>query len=103
MTFIYRFDTTRTNTNDPISTALSAVKRILFDNVQLCVPLAGFDAIFDWYMRMLGRLFYFHIVKSTPCDQSFKRVGFLIFTLTFTSHLTCFKGFHIVALSLSLK
>ena len=37
---------------------------------------------------MLRRLFYLHIVKSTLCDQSCKRFGFLIFTLTFTSHFT---------------
>ena len=59
--------------------------------------------LFDWYLGMLGCFFYLHIVKSTTCDQSYKRLGFLIFTLSFTSCLMFFKVFHIVALSLSLK
>ena len=81
--------------------ALSDVKCLFFVSVKLCVPLAGFDAISDWYLSTLGRFFCLHIVKSTSCDQSCKILGLLIFTLMFTSHLTFYKGFYIVALSLS--
>ena len=52
---------------------------------------------------MLGRFFYLHIVKSTPCNQSYKRLGFFIFTQTFTSYFTFVMVFHIAALILSLK
>ena len=41
------------------------------------MPVAGFDAIFDWYLSMLGCFIYFHIVKSTQCNKSYKGLGFL--------------------------
>ena len=52
------------------------------------IPVAGFDAIFDWYVSTLGRFFNLHIVKPTTCHQSCKGMGFLFFILTFTSHFT---------------
>ena len=81
----------------------SDVKCIVFVIVYLCIPEAGFDAIFDWYLSMLGRFFYLHIIKSTPYNQSCKRLGFLIFIPTFMSHLYVLMCFHLVALIVSLK
>ena len=75
----------------------------IFVNVELCIPVAGFDTIFNWYLSKLARFFYLHIVESTPCNQSCKRLGFCITTPTFTSYFTFFIGFHIFALILSLK
>ena len=71
---IYRSDTTRTNTNDPISTALSAVKRLFFDNVRFCVLVAGFDAIFDWYAKALILLSHCHVDAMCSIIQ---KIGFL--------------------------
>ena len=76
---------------------------LIYDNVLLCIPGAGFDAIFHWYLSMLGRFFYLHIVKSSPCNQSCKRLGLIVFTPTFTPYFTFLIVFHIVALILSLK
>ena len=70
------------------STALSDVICLFFVIVYLCVPVAGYDAIWDWYLSMLERFIYLHIVKSTPCNKSCKGLGFLIFILTFKSHFT---------------
>ena len=47
--------------------------------VYLAIQVACFDAIFDCVTNMIGRLFYLHIVKSTPYNQAWKRRGFLIF------------------------
>ena len=87
-TVITRFDISHSCTKNPKSTAISDVKCLYFVIVYLCIPVAGFDAIFDWYLSMLERFFYLHIVKSTPYNQSCKRLGFLVFILTFTSHFT---------------
>ena len=75
----------------------------IFVNMKLCIPVAGFDAVFDWYLSMLGRFFYLQIVKSTPCNQTCKRLGFFIATPTFTPYFTFLIGFHILALILVLK
>ena len=41
------FDSPRTCTNDPNTTVLSDVKCVFFVIVYLCIPVAGFDAIFN--------------------------------------------------------
>ena len=45
-------------TNDPNPTALSDVKCIFFITGYLCMRVAGFGVIFDWYLSMSGRLFF---------------------------------------------
>ena len=84
-----------TCTNDTSSTG--DVECLFFVIVYLCFPVAGFNAIFDWYLSMLGCFIYLHIVKSMPCNLVCERCGFLIFNLTFTSHFTSCV-FHLVAL-----
>ena len=79
---IFTFDIFCPCTDDPNSTVLSVVKYLFFVIVYLYIPVAGFDAIFDWYLSMLGRIFNLHIVKSTPCNQSCKGLDFLFFILT---------------------
>ena len=56
-------------TYDSNSTALIDVKCLFFVSVYLDIPVAGFDAIFDWYCSMPGSCFYLHIVEQTPCNQ----------------------------------
>ena len=65
----------------------------------LYITEGGFDAIFDWYLSMLGRLFYLHIVKSTPCTNHAKN-GFLdLHTDVNVTFYVFYVGFfHIVAL-----
>ena len=60
---IYRLDKSRICTNEPNSTALSDGKCLFFVNVSPCIPVAGFDAIFDWHSSVLGRLFCLHFVE----------------------------------------
>ena len=80
-------------TSDPNPTALSDVYCVcLFTTiVSLAIQVACFDAIFDCITSMIGRLFNFHLVKSTPNNQTWKRRGFLIFILTLTSHFFTFS------------
>ena len=75
-------------TSDPNPTALSDVYRLFAIIMYLAIQVACFDTIFDCITNMIGRLFYLHIVKSTPNNQAWKRRGFLIFILTLTSHFT---------------
>ena len=66
------------------------------------MPSGGLEvsfSIFDWYLSILGCFFYLLIVESTPCNQSFKRLGFLIYDLR---HILRFHVFNLVALILSL-
>ena len=65
--------------NDLTFTALSDEKCLFFVFLHLCISVAGFDAIFDLSLGILGWFFNLHIVKATPC----KRLGFLILILTF--------------------
>ena len=73
-------------TSDPNPTALSDVYHLFTTIVYLATQVARFDAIFDCIANMIGRLFYLHIVKSTPNNQAWKKQGFLIFILGLTSH-----------------
>ena len=75
-------------TSDSNPTALSDVYHLFTSIVYLAIQVACFGAIFDYITNMIGRLFNFHIVKSTPNNQTWKRRGFLIFFLTLTSHFT---------------
>ena len=95
---IYRFDKSRTCTNDPNSTANSDIKCLFFVIVYPCIPVAGFDTIFDWCFSMLGRFFCLHIAQSTSCSQSCRRLGFLAFILTSTPHFYVLMCSHLVAL-----
>ena len=76
-------------TNDRNTKRRSAVTcNCLFSVVlYLGIPVAGFDAILDCITYIIG-LFLFAIVKSTPCNQACIRLGFVIFILKFTSHVT---------------
>ena len=65
--------------------------------------MAGFVSIFDWYLSMLGRFFYIHIVESSPCNQSYKQLGSFMFTPTSMSYFTFLTGVRIIALIISLK
>ena len=85
------FNLSRKFTSDPDPTDLSDVFRLSTTIVYLAIEVAYFDAIFDCITNMIGRLFYLHIVKSTPNKQACKRQGFLTFILTFTSHFTFSK------------
>ena len=85
---IYWFDILRTCRDDSKSVALSDVKCLSFVIVYLNIPVAGFDSIFDCYLGMLGCFLYLHMVKSTPINHSYNKLGFLFFILTFTSHFT---------------
>ena len=93
---IYRLSLSHICTNDRNSTALSGLKCLFFVILYLCLPVYGFDAII-----MLGS-FFLQIFKSTPCNQSCKRLGFSVFILTFTSIL-CFMCLHIVAVKTIVK
>ena len=73
-------------TSNPNPVALSDVYRLFTTIVYFAIQAACFDAIFDCITNMIGRLFNLHIVK-TPNNQTWKRRGFLIFNLTFTSHV----------------
>ena len=85
---ISKFILSRIFTSDPNPTALSDVFRLFTTIVYLAIQVPCFDAIFDCITNMIGRLFYMHIVKSTPNNKACKGQGFLIFILTFTSHFT---------------
>ena len=71
--------------------------------MKLCIPVAGFDAIFDWYLSMLGRFYYLHIVESTPYNQSCKRLGFFIAKPTFTFYFTFLIGFSYLSVNSIVK
>ena len=71
-------------TNDPNTTALSDVNCLFSIIEDLGIQEATFNALFDCITSMIGRYFYLHIVKSMPCNQACKSLGFLIFILTFT-------------------
>ena len=64
-------------------TTQSYVKFLFFVVVYPGIQLANFDATFDCYLNMIGRLSY----TPSPAmqNQPYKRLGFLIFILTFTS------------------
>ena len=85
---ISRFILSRISTSDPYPTALTDVYHLFTTIVHLAIQVACFDAIFDCITNMIGLLFNFHIVKSTPNNQTWKRRGFLIFILTLTSYFT---------------
>ena len=76
---------------------------LFFVIVHPCIPRAGFEAIFDFHFSIIQCSLCLHIVESTSCNKSWKRLGFIIFVLTSTSHFYAFKCFHFVALILSLK
>ena len=57
-------------------TALSDVYRLFSTSVYLSSHSSSvFDAIFEYITNMIGRLFYLHIVKSTPNNQAWKIRG----------------------------
>ena len=85
---VSRFILSRIFTSDPNPTALSDVYLLFTTIVYLAIQLACFDAIFDCITNMIGRLFNLHIVKSTQNNQTRKKIGFMIFILTLTSHFT---------------
>ena len=85
---ICRVDLFRTCTDEPNSTTLSDVKCCSLVIMYLYIPVAGFDTNILQLSVLLGHLFYLHIVKSTPGNQSCKGLGFLSFILTFTSYFT---------------
>ena len=85
---VSRFILSRIFTSDPNLAALSDVYRLFTTIVYLAIQVSCLDAIFDCITNMIGRLFNLHIVKSTPNNHIWKRRGFLIFILTFTSHFT---------------
>ena len=64
-------------TSRPNLAALSDVYRLFTAIVYLATQVACFDTIFDCIANMIGRLFNFHIVKSTPNNQTWERRGFL--------------------------
>ena len=75
-------------TSDPNPTALNDVYRLFTTIVYLAIQVACFDATFDCITNMIGRLFYFYIVKSTPNNQAWKGRNFLIYVLTLTSNFS---------------
>ena len=68
--------------------ALSDVNCLFSDVVYLGVQVAGFDAIFDCITNMIGRFFLFANCQVDATNQACKRLGFVIFILTFTSNVT---------------
>ena len=54
--------------------ALSDVNCLFYVVVYLGIKVDGFDAIFECITKMKGRFFYLQIVKSTPCNQAWKRL-----------------------------
>ena len=74
-------------TSDPNSTALSDVYHLFTAIGYLAIQFAYFNAILDCIANSIGRLLDLHIVESTPSNQAGKRRDFLIFDLTFPSHL----------------
>ena len=85
---VSRIILSRIFTSDPNLTALSDVYRLFTNIVYLAIQVACFDAIFDCTTNMIGRLFNLHIVKSVSNNQTWKKLGFLIFIMTVTSHFT---------------
>ena len=85
---ISRFILSRISTSDPYPTALTDVYHLFTTIVPLAIQVACFDAMFDCITNMIGRLFNLHIVKSTPNNQTWERLGFLIFILTLPSYFT---------------
>ena len=57
--------------------ALSDVNCLFSVVVYLGIQVDGFDAIFDCITNMIG-CFLFAIVKSTPCNQTCKRLSWLL-------------------------
>ena len=73
--------------NENVRIALLYVLSILFIViVYLYIPVAGFDAIIDWYLSTLRGFIYLHIVKSTSFNQIMQRIVFLV--LPFDVHVT---------------
>ena len=85
---VSRFILSRIFASDPNPTALSDVYCLFTTIVYLAIQVACFAATFDCITDTIGRLFNLHIVKSAPNNQTWKRQGFLIFTLTLASHFT---------------
>ena len=81
-----RFILSRIFTSDQNPANLTDVYRLFTTIVYLAFQVACFDAIFDCITNMIGRFFYLHIDKSMPNNQTWKRLGFLIFILTLTSY-----------------
>ena len=100
---IYRFDISHTYTDNPNSTILSDVKCLFFVSAYLCIQVAGFDAIFDRHSSMLGHFFYLHIVKSTPCNQSCKILGFLFLIFWRSRHILRFIVFSYCSVNSNIK
>ena len=90
---VSRFILSRIFTRDTNPTAQSDVYRLFTTIMFLVIQVACFDAIFDCITNMIGRLFYLHIVKSTPNNQTWKRWDFFTFILSLTSHFTFSHGF----------
>ena len=61
------------------------------------IQVACFDAIFDCITNMIGCLFNLHIVKSTPNNQSWKKMGFLDLYSDVNVTFYVFKCFNRVA------
>ena len=100
---IYRFDISGKCSNDPNATALNGIKWLFFVIVYICIPVDGFDAIFDWYFNMLGSFFYLHIVKSTSCNRIMQKIWCLDIHSDVHVTLYVFKCFHRIALIPSFK
>ena len=99
----YWLDKFHTLTNDPSSTVLSDVKCLFFVNVSPCIPVAGFDAVFDWHTSMLGNYSCVHIVELMPCSQLGGGFGYLNFVYGVHVTFLRFMCVHLVALIILLK
>ena len=94
---VSRFILSRKFTSHLNPTALSDVYRLFTTIVYLAIQVACFDAIFDCFTNVIGRLFNLHIVKSTPNNQTWKRRGFLDLYSDVNVIFYVFICFHLVA------
>ena len=70
----------------------------------LAIQGTCFNVIFECITNMIGRLFYLHIVRSTPNNQEWKRRGCLdLYSDVLNVTVYVFICFHLVALNVALK
>ena len=91
------FILSRISTSDPNPRALSDLYRLFTTIVYLAIQVACFDEIFDCITNLIGRLFNLQIVKSTPYNQTWKKMEFLDLYSDVNVTFYVFICFHLVA------